>query len=59
MPSEEQARDITGTEHVEEMARDSPRSKNVKNVIIKMGSEGVYVKNETINQIISTLRTCR
>jgi len=50
LPSEEQARDITGTEHVEEMA-EVLRSKHVKNVIIKMGSEGVYVKNETINRL--------
>jgi sugar/nucleoside kinase (ribokinase family) len=50
MPSEEQACDITGTESVEEMAQ-ILRSKNVKNVIIKMGSQGVYVKNETISRL--------
>jgi len=50
MPSEEQARDITGTDSVEEMA-DILRQKNVKNVLIKMGSQGVYVKNERVNRL--------
>jgi sugar/nucleoside kinase (ribokinase family) len=50
MPSEEQARDITGKDTAEEMGK-VLRDKNVKNVIIKMGSEGVYVLNDDINAL--------
>ncbi len=55
MPSEEQARDITGTDVVEEMAT-ILLEKSVKNVIIKMGSKGVYVKNETINRLFPAVQ---
>ena len=55
MPSEEQARDITGTEDVEKMA-DVLFEKGVKTALIKMGSKGVYVKNDTIDGLFPPSR---
>ncbi|MBN2860776.1 MAG: carbohydrate kinase family protein [Sphaerochaetaceae bacterium] len=50
VPSEDQAREITGEEEPGRMAQ-VLRDKKVHHVIIKMGSKGVYVKNDTIDQI--------
>lgn len=50
MPSEDQAREITGVDSVQEMA-EILRRKNVKNVIIKMGAKGVYIKNDEMDQL--------
>ena len=51
MPSEDQAQRITGKEDVEEMA-DVLLARKVKTVVIKMGSKGVYIKNDRINRLI-------
>ncbi|MDC7228416.1 MAG: carbohydrate kinase family protein [Spirochaetales bacterium] len=55
IPSIGEGEEITGVERPEEMAEIFMR-KGVKNVVIKMGKDGVYIKNDTLEKVIPAFR---
>lgn len=55
IPSIGEAREITGVEKPDEMA-EILMSKGVKNVVIKLGKDGVYIKNNEFEEVIPSYR---
>lgn len=54
-PNEEEAKTLTGRETVEDMAN-SLRDYGIKNVIIKLGARGCYIKNDTMAEYMGVFQ---
>lgn len=54
-PNEEEARVLTGRETIEEMA-DSLRDYGIKNIIIKLGDRGCYIRNDHMAEYFGTFQ---